>query len=142
MNFSDPDKRRAIAMWGLAVCLAAAAAGWMFMRFGMAWSVADLPESTHMDYIVPAYVITEVAMIPLGGKLVDIYGTRRVLFLSPFIFIAGSMLAIVSVSVDMLIVCRFIQGIGAGLVLAVAYTAVGKYYPVHKRGRVSELMTA
>jgi len=142
MNFSDPDKQRAIAMWGLALCLTAAAAGWMFMRFGMAWSVADLPESSNIDYIVPAYIIAEVAMIPMGGKLIDIYGTRRMLAIAPVIFIAASMACILSVSVEMLVVFRFVQGIGAGLTLAIAYTAVGRYYPINKRGRVSELMTA
>jgi MFS family permease len=142
MNMTESEKRRAIAMWGLALCLTAAAAGWMFMRFGMAWSVADLPESGYMDYIVPAYVIAEVAMIPLGGKLVDTYGTRRILAVAPLVFIAASMISVLSVSVEMLVVFRFIEGIGAGLTLAIAYTAVGRYYPAAKRGRVSELMTA
>ena len=142
MNMNEADKKRAIAMWGLALCLTAAAAGWMFMRFGMAWSVADLPESPYMNFIVPAYVVTEVAMIPVGGKLVDIYGTRRMLAIAPILFIAASMIAVLSVSVEMLIVFRFIQGIGAGLTLAIAYTAVGKYYAPTKRGKVSELMTA
>ena len=142
MNMTESDKKRAIAMWGLALCLTAAAAGWMFMRFGMAWSVADLPQSSNIDYIVPAYVVAEVAMIPLGGKLVDTYGTRRILAIAPLIFIAASIIAVLSVSVEMLIVFRFIQGIGAGLTLAIAYTAVGKYYVPVKRGKVSELMTA
>ncbi len=142
MNMTESDKKRAIAMWGLALCLTAAAAGWMFMRFGMAWSVADLPQSSNIDYIVPAYVVAEVAMIPLGGKLVDTYGTRRILAIAPLIFIVASIIAVLSVSVEMLIVFRFIQGIGAGLTLAIAYTAVGKYYVPVKRGKVSELMTA
>ena len=142
MKVSNPDKQLLIGMWGLVLCLATAAAGWMFMRFGMAWSVADLPESANMDYIVPAYVIAEVAMIPVGGKLVDVYGTRRVLAIAPVIFIAASMVAMLSVSVEMLVFCRLIQGIGGGLVLALAYTAVGKYYPIHQRGKPSEMMTA
>ena len=142
MNLTEAEKKRAIAMWGLALCLTAAAAGWMFMRFGMAWSVADLPESPIINYIVPAYVVAEVAVIPLGGKLVDIYGTRRILAIAPIIYIASAMIAVLSVNVEMLIAFRFIQGIGAGLVLSLAYTAIGKYYAIDKRGKVSELMTA
>lgn len=105
---TEDERYRAIAMWGLALCLTAAAAGWMFMRFGMAWSVSDLPESSNIDYIVPAYVITEVAMIPVGGRLADIYGIRRILFIAPLIFIAASLLATLSVSVEMLVAFRFI----------------------------------
>ena len=73
MNFSDPDKQRAIAMWGLALCLTAAAAGWMFMRFGMAWSVADLPESSSIDYIVPA----SVSGLALPGATPALSGSDR-----------------------------------------------------------------
>ena len=142
MSTSESDRNRAFAMWGLALCLTAAAAGWMFMRFGMVWSVVDLPKSPNIDYIVPAYVIAEVAMIPLGGKLVDMFGARRVLSAAPLVFIAASMFCALSVSVEMLVFFRFVQGIGAGLILALAYTAVGKFYPTHKRGKVSELMTA
>ncbi|MBR4503587.1 MAG: MFS transporter [Candidatus Methanomethylophilaceae archaeon] len=142
MSMSGSERNRAFAMWGLALCLTAAAAGWMFMRFGMVWSVVDLPKSPNIDYIVPAYVVSEVAMIPLGGKLADLFGARRVLSVAPLIFIAASMVCALSVSVEMLVAFRFVQGIGAGLILALAYTAVGKFYPTLKRGKVSELMTA
>ena len=141
MGMSDYELKRAVAMWGIALCLFAAAAGWMFMRFGMAWSIADLPPSTNMDFIVPAYIISEVAMISLGGKLVDSYGTKKVLVFAPTIFILGSMLCMLSVSVEALIIFRFIQGIGGGLILAVAFAAVGKYYSPKKRGKCHELMT-
>ena len=137
-----PEERsRAIAMWGIALCLFAAAAGWMFMRFGQAWSVADLPESENITRIVPAYIITEVAMIPVGGKLIDIYGCKRILVIAPIIFIIASMLCILSLSVEMLVVFRLIQGIGAGMVLALAFTAVGRLYAPTKRGKCHELMT-
>ena len=50
--------KRATAMWGIALCVFAAAVGWVFMRFGQAWSVGDLPPSEHVMQIVPAYVVT------------------------------------------------------------------------------------
>ena len=141
-GMSPEEVRRAVAMWGLAMCLLAASAGWVFMRFGQAWSIADLPVSDYVAQIVPAYVITEVAMIPVGGKLVDKYGCRAVLGFAPFLYIFGSLLCVVSISVEMLVAFRLLQGAGAGLILALAFTAVGKYYEGAKRGKCSELMTA
>ena len=141
-GMSPEEVRRAVAMWGLAMCLLAASAGWVFMRFGQAWSIADLPVSDYVSQIVPAYVITEVAMIPVGGKLVDKYGCRAVLGFAPFLYIFGSLLCVVSISVEMLVAFRLLQGAGAGLILALAFTAVGKYYEGAKRGKCSELMTA
>ncbi len=135
------ELHRAIGMWGVAMCLLAAAAGWMFMRFGQAWSIADLPVSPYVDDIVPAYVVAEVAMIPIGGKLIDSYGCRRILSIAPFIYVISSMLCVVTPTVEILVLFRFFQGIGAGLILAIAFTCVGKYYDIDKRGKCNELMT-
>lgn len=134
--------RRGVSMWGIAMCLLAAAAGWVFMRFGQAWSIADLPLSDYVTQIVPAYVVAEVAMVPVGGKLVDKYGCRTVLEFSSLLYIVGSLLCIVSLSVEMLIAFRLLQGIGAGLILALAFSAVAKFYDGEKRGKCNELMTA
>ncbi len=141
MGMTEAQLKRAVSMWGIAMCLLAAAIGWVFMRFGSAWSIADLPESDYVTMIVPAYVVTEVALIPVGGKLVDRYGCRPVLGIAPFIYIVASMLCIVSPTVECLIVFRFIQGIGAGLILAVAFTAATKFYDMDKRAKCNELMT-
>ena len=107
MGMTEAQLKRAVSMWGIAMCLLAAAIGWVFMRFGSAWSIADLPESDYVTMIVPAYVVTEVALIPVGGKLVDRYGCRPVLGIAPFIYIIASMLCIVSPTVECLIVFRF-----------------------------------
>ena len=141
MDMTPEQRSRAIAMWGLALCLTAAAAGWMFLRFGQAWSVADLPESDNVSRIVPMYIVAEIAMIPIGSKLVDLWGCRRMLLIGPMIFIMSSMLCILSPTVEVLIAFRFVQGIGAGLILGLAYASVGKFYEPLKRGKVIELMT-
>ena len=76
LGMGREEFRRAVGMWGIALCVYAAAAGWMFMRFGMAWSLGDLPESDQIARVVPAYIVAEVATIPVGGKLADRIGVR------------------------------------------------------------------
>ena len=142
MGMSLEERNRAVAMWGIAFCVLAAAIGWMLMRFGVTWCVADLPESDNVVRIIPVYIISEIAMIPIGAKLVDLYGVKRTLILGPTIFILGSILSIVSLNVEMLIAFRVIEGIGGGLVLGLAFTAVGKYYGPDERNKCHELMTA
>ena len=142
MNMTVEARNRAIGMWGLAICMLCIAAGWMFMRFGISWSVADLPESDNVVRLIPAYIISEVAVIPLGAKLADRWGVKRVLLVGPIIFILGSILSIVSINVEMLVVFRFLQGIGGGIILGLGFTAVGRYYGPDDRGKCHELMTA
>ena len=141
ISMSKDELRRAASMWGIALCLVAAAAGWMFMRFGQAWSIADLPISDYVQLIVPAYIVGETMMIPIGGKLIDSYGCKRILSVAPFLYIVSSMLCVISTSVELLVFFRFFQGIGAGLILALAFTSVGKFYDINKRSKCNELMT-
>ena len=134
--------RRAVAMWGIALCVFAAASGWVAIRFGQAWSIADLPISSYVDAIVPAYIIMEVAMIPVASKLTDKFGCKQLLFAASPIFILGSLLCIIAPSVESLTFYRMIQGAGAGLILGMAFSSVGKFYEPLKRGKCNELHTA
>ena len=142
MNMTEAERNRAIAMWGLALCVLASAAGWVFMRFGVSWTVVDLPESDLVSQIVPAYIVTEVAFIPVGAKLADNFGIRPVLLGASLIYVVGSMICMMAFSVEMLVAFRLVQGTGAGLMLGLAFTAVGKLYSPHKRGKADELLTA
>lgn len=142
LHMPKDQRDRAVAMWGIAFCLFSAAAGWMFMRFGQAWSIADLPSSPFFSYIIPAYIVTEVAMIPVTGKLVDVFGMRKLLFIGPALYVLAALFCVLSTSVEMLVACRLVQGFGAGIVLGIAFTAVGKFYDPVKRGKCHELMTA
>lgn len=141
MSMSAEDKGKFIGMLGISLCLLAAASGWIFMRFGVSWSIADLPESEHLYWIIPAYIVAEVAVIPIGAKLADLWGCKRSLLIGPLLFIIGSMLATVSFNVEMLVVFRVIEGLGGGFILGYAFTAVGKYYEPTKRNVPHELMT-
>ena len=142
LDMSPDQFRRAASMWGIALCVLVAAAGWVFMKFGSAWSIADLPPSNYFYLIVPVYVVAEVAMIPVGAKLTDRFGCRTMVAVGPSIYIISSMICIISTSVEMLIVFRFLQGIGGGLLLGLAFTSVGRLYPPLDRGKCNELMTA
>ena len=140
-DMTKDELRRAVSMWGIAMCVFAAAVGWVFMRFGMAWSIGDLPPSDFVNQIVPAYVVTEVALIPVGAKLIDRFGCKPVMALGAAIYIISSMLCMLATSVEMLVVFRLLQGTGAGLILGMAFSSVAKFYSPTDRGKCNELMT-
>ena len=142
LHMTRDEFRRAVSMWGIALCVFCASIGWIFIRFGQAWSIADLPISPYVDMIVPAYIVADVAMLPVSAKLVDKFGCKNVLFVGPPIYILGSLLCVIAPSVEALSVYRLIQGAGAGLVLGLAFSCVGKFYDGDKRGKCNELMTA
>src|SRR5512135_2101447 len=67
-------------------------------------------------WITTAYLVASTVLVPIYGKLSDIYGRRRVLLAAIFIFLAGSLACGVAQSATQLIASRALQGIGsAGL---------------------------
>lgn len=92
--------------------------------------------------MVTAYMLCETIMIPVAGKLSDIYGRKPLFLLGFVLFILGSVVAGMSVNMEMLIVCRAIQGFGGGILIPVATAAVADFYAPKDRGRMQGILGA
>ncbi|OLN22404.1 MFS transporter [Domibacillus antri] len=98
--------------------------------------VAELGGFSLYSWVFSAYLLMNAATVLIYGKLSDIFGRRPVLFIGIGIFLIGSVLCGFAVSMEQLIVYRFIQGIGAGAVMPVATTIVGDIYTKEERAKV------
>ncbi len=103
---------------------------------------ADLNGSDLYSWMITAYLLCETIMIPIAGKLSDIYGRKPLFLLGLGLFIVGSILAGLSTSMEMLILCRAVQGFGGGILIPVATAAVADFYPPRDRARMQGLMGA
>jgi MFS family permease len=65
-------------------------------------------------WITAAYLMTEMAGMPIFGKLSDMYGRKRFFVFGLIVFLLGSMLCGTAQSMDQLALYRAIQGIGGG----------------------------
>lgn len=102
----------------------------------------DLHDFTNLQWVVTAYLLSATAVTPLYGKLADIVGRRRTLLTAIVIFIVGSALCGLSRSMPMLIVSRFLQGIGGGSLIALGHTIVGDVVPPSQRIRYQALIAS
>jgi EmrB/QacA subfamily drug resistance transporter len=74
-------------------------------------------------------------LVPIYGKLSDLYG-RRPFFLGGLVaFLAGSALAGASPDLPWLIACRAIQGVGAGAIMPNVQAIIGDLFPPAERGK-------
>lgn len=64
----------------------------------------------------------------------DIFGRKPILLVTNAIFFVGSLLAGVSVNMDMLIAARAIQGIGGGGLITLVNIAISDLFSVRDRG--------
>lgn len=68
-----------------------------------------------VQWVISAYLLSLALALPLSGWLMDRIGARRI-FLSCFVvFVLGSVLSSLAITVEMLIACRVLQGIAGGL---------------------------
>lgn len=80
------------------------------------------------SWMATAYLLCETVMIPIAGKLSDLYGRKPLFLIGLGIFVAGSFVAGLSTSMTMFIICRAIQGLGGGILIPVAMAAVADLY--------------
>lgn len=104
--------------------------------------VADLHGGSHISWLVTAYLVALTASTPLWGKLGDQYGRKGFFQASIVVFLAGSALSGASTSMLMLILCRALQGLGAGGLIVGAQAIVGDVVPPRDRGRYQGLFGA
>jgi EmrB/QacA subfamily drug resistance transporter len=97
--------------------------------------VGDLGGLSHLSWVVTSYLLASTVSTPIYGKLGDMYGRKPVFLAAIVIFLAGSMLAGLSQSMDQLIAFRFLQGAGAGGLMVTAQAIIGDIVPPRERGR-------
>lgn len=69
-------------------------------------------------------------------------GRKPIFMAGMVLFMAGSLIAGFSTSMEMLIVCRFIQGLGGGALIPVAMATVADLYAPQDRGKIQGMLGA
>lgn len=77
-----------------------------------------------LAWIITAYVIAFGGLLPLGGRLADLLGRRRVFTVGVAVFSAASLAAGLAPTGGLLIAARALQGVGAALLAPAALSLV------------------
>src|SRR5206468_11217576 len=86
--------------------------------------VGDLGGLRQLSWVVTAYILTSTVSVPLGGKISDLFGRKRVFQTAILIFLACSALSCLSQNMAQLIVFRALQCAGGGGLIAFAPPSV------------------
>jgi EmrB/QacA subfamily drug resistance transporter len=90
-----------------------------------------------LAWVVNAYLIAFGGLLLLAGRLGDLIGRRRMFLSGLAVFTAASLLCGVSVSQEMLIAARFVQGIGGAMTSAVVLGMLVTMFPEPKEQAVA-----
>jgi EmrB/QacA subfamily drug resistance transporter len=86
-------------------------------------------------WLVTAYMLPFVTLMPLYGRLGDGLGKRRLLLIGVSIFAAGTILTLFSAELRFLIIGRVIQGMGAAGINPLCIAIISERFPVGERGK-------
>ena len=89
-----------------------------------------------------ALTLASLGAVPVAGKLTDRLGPRSILGAAIAIYGAGLAMAATAPSMLVLVIARFVQGIGGGGLYVVSLATVAKTYPGRIRPRVMALLAS
>ena len=102
--------------------------------------IGDLGGLAQMSWVSTAYLLAAAAVVPIVGKLADMYGRKRWYLLGLVLFMGGSALCGLAQNMTQLILFRGLQGLGGGMLTPVAQTLAGDLFPGEKRVKIQGLM--
>jgi EmrB/QacA subfamily drug resistance transporter len=94
-----------------------------------------------IQWVVICYVLTYASLILACGRAGDVFSHGRVFRLGLAWSSAAFLLCAAAPSYPALLFCRFLQGIGAGLVISVAPALVTALFPEERRSRALGVFT-
>jgi EmrB/QacA subfamily drug resistance transporter len=107
--------------------------------------VADLNGLDRFTWVATAYLVASTALVPIYGKLADMYSRRTIEVVAVSVFLIGSglcglagefgTLPLLGDGMTQLIVFRAVQGLGGAGLFAMAFIIIADLFPPAERGR-------
>ena len=81
-----------------------------------------------MKSVLASYTLSLAVFIPVSGWMADRFGTRRVFASAIGLFTLGSVLCGLATSIEMLVACRVLQGMGGAMMMPVGRMTLARTF--------------
>jgi EmrB/QacA subfamily drug resistance transporter len=107
----------------------------------------DMQRSLDIDaslytWITTGYLVSSTVLVPVYGRLSDLFGRKRIVVFGVLLFLVASALCGLSQTTGQLIAFRVLQGAGSASIFTSAFAVVADLYPPTERGRYSGIFGA
>ena len=99
-------------------------------------------------WVTTTYLLTSTIVVPIVGKLSDMYGRKWFLLSGAIIFVAASALCgaagdlpLPFDGMNQLIFFRGLQGVGGGMITGIVFAVIGDIFPPSERGKVTGIFS-
>lgn len=147
-SFSSPhaeapaSSANALSLSALMLMLVLAALDQTILSTALASIRQELPGNLPSTWTFSAYLLSATIVIPLYGRLADVYGRKPILLSAVALFLLGSSACAASQSMLQLVLARAIQGAGGGGLMTLAMLVVASMFAPQERGRYQAMLGA
>jgi len=140
--YTVTPRERVFTLVGVLVALFLGALDQTIVATAMPRILQELNGLSLYTWVVTAYLLASTAMIPIWGKISDLYGRKVVVLSATVLFLLGSALSGQARSMVELIIFRAVQGLGSAGIFSTAFTVVADIFTPAERGRYQGLFGA
>jgi EmrB/QacA subfamily drug resistance transporter len=128
-------RSKAIVLVGVLLGLLLAALDQTIVATALPRIVADLQGIDLLAWVSTSYLLASTTMVPIYGKLSDIYGRKTILLTGIVIFLVGSALCGIAPTMLTLVIFRGLQGLGAAALTSTAFAVPADLFVPAERPR-------
>jgi EmrB/QacA subfamily drug resistance transporter len=146
-HFTDAERK--VTIIGVMIVFLLSALDQTIVSTAMPVIISQLHGLELYSWVTTAYLLSSTVMVPVWGKLGDLYGRKPVLLAGIGLFLLGSWLAglagefgdlpLLGGGMVQLIVFRAIQGLGGGALFTTAFAIIADLFPPRERGKFAGL---
>jgi EmrB/QacA subfamily drug resistance transporter len=104
--------------------------------------VAELGGIADYSWIPISAMLASTIVVPIAGKLSDIYGRKPLYMTGLVVFAVGSALSGVAPNFWFLVFARFVQGAGMGFIMPLSQAIIGDIISPRERGKYQGMLGA
>ncbi|WP_249218880.1 MDR family MFS transporter [Falsirhodobacter algicola] len=97
--------------------------------------VGDLGGMEQFGWVAASYLLAQSTVMPIYGKLGDLFGRKYVMMAAVAIFIAGSLACALAPTMPLLIAARALQGLGGGGIMVSIFAINSDLFEPRERAR-------
>jgi EmrB/QacA subfamily drug resistance transporter len=145
-------QEKRVTFFALMIVLLLSALDQTIVSTAMPRIVAELKGLELYAWVTTIYLLSSTVMVPIWGKLGDLYGRKSIMITGIGLFVFGSWLCglsgefgrlpLLGGGMTQLIVFRGIQGLGGGALFTGTFAVIGDLFPPRERGKYAGMVGA